>query len=167
MYLEGFKTEIDEKRALESATELSRILTTLMPSIALTEILLSFDVGVEACVFLYSRVPTTNTHRASLRSLVFGSGPVVMGCGNTSYSIIVESRDGRITTEELSAPCSDYPWFAPVELAVLAKPLEHVDQTLSIRVPSLLTGERLSVTRPDGEELLPRVPHLSDKYVGE
>ena len=168
MYFEGFETRIEKKRALANAVELSRITTALIPSIALTEILMSSEAGaVLVIVFCYSRVKTTPEQRALLGALVFDRSDLIGVGHHGSYEVLSERYGSHISTEELSAPCYNYPWFAPVELAVLKTPLEYTNHALSIRVPSLLAGERLKIKYPHRSEPLPSTPHMSNKYVGQ
>ena len=168
MYLEYFKAEIDEKRALSNATELARTLTAFVPSIALVEIVVRLAKrGVVVFMYTYQRTEPTEIQRMLLSKVGFGKFDMMDRTPVNKFDVIVKRRSGDVFLTELYVMCDGYPWFAPPELETIdAEPVEDHDM-LSIRVPNLVIGERLIQTRGGLSKPIPDNPCVSTEYVGQ
>ena len=179
MYLDVLKTDLDEKRALANAVELSRAITTFVPSVALVETLLRFDdTGVVLTNYCYPREGVSKIQSGMLSKILLGSDPFLSKSEGKNYTVLstrnygIVRSSGTVEMDELYTYCKQYAWFAPVELRHLS-PSDGYDlvgskeQVLSIRVPSLIKGERLIIQWENESEILREYPHICNRYIGK
>ena len=167
MFLKEFKTEIDETHALRNAKELARMVSALVPSIALVEIVVMVDYdGANAAVICHPRTELTEGQRLLLNKVLFGVPDSLYGSCEFGYDITLERDGNKISAERQCVLCDRYPWFAPPELEKNAQVDAGTDPLLSIRVPRLTVHERLTIEGQWWSQSLLRSPHMRVEISG-